>query len=358
MAAPRVLHLIATFGPGGAERQLSLLAPAMVAAGAEVAIAFHQGGANLDRLHGTGVTLRPVPQRRHHDPRIIGDLHALMRQWRPDLVQTWLLQMDVMGGLAARWAGVPHVLSERSSAALYTGGWKMGLRALLGRHARAIVANSRGGVDYWRSQGARGSLHVIANGLSPADHRPPADDLGLAEVPLIISAGRLSFEKNVPGLIAALAAALQRLPDHHAVVFGDGPERALAQQLIEATPVAARLHLGGFSDRLGYWLRRARVFVSASHLEGHPNAVIEAAAEGCPLVLSDIPAHREVVDDRAALFAAPGDASQLAERIVEAATHPAASQARARLAQAATAHLQVEQAAARYVALYRELLAS
>ena len=43
-------------------------------------------------------------------------------------------------------------------------------------------------------------------------------------------------------------------------------------------------------------MKRADVFVSVSHFEGHPNTVFEAAVVGCPLVLSEIPEHHEVLE--------------------------------------------------------------
>lgn len=352
----RVLHLIPTLGPGGAERQLAMLASAMRVEDLECHVAFAQGGANLARLEDADVALHRLSQRANHDPRLIGELHALIKRVQPQLVQTWLLQMDVMGGLAARWAGVPQVLSERSSAAMYGNGWKFALRAALGRHARAIVANSQGGLDYWRAQGARGRLQLIHNGLSPADDSRPADDLGLADVPLLIFAGRLSYEKNIPVLVDALATALRQLPSHHALLFGEGPLRAEVERRIEASGVGERFHLGGFSRELGFWLRRAQALVAVSSFEGHPNVVIEAAAAACPMVLSDIPAHREAIDASAALFAAADDVAGLASQIVATVSDRQAALARAERARAATADLAIDKAAARYLALYRELL--
>lgn len=353
---PRLLHLIPTLGAGGAERQLSLLAPAMAQRGVECHVAFSQGGVNLERLRRSSVALHPLPQRRHHDPRIAVDLWRLMRNIRPQLVQTWLLQMDVMGGLAAMAAGIPVLLSERSAAALYERGWKMALRAALGRRARAIVANSQGGIDYWRSQRARGPLHLVRNCISPAADTPPEDDLGLALQPLILFAGRLSHEKNIPALVDALALALRQLPSHHALLFGEGPLRDDAQARIEASGLAARMHLAGFSQHLGFWLRRAEVFVSASHFEGHPNVVIEAAAAGCPMVLSDIPAHREVVSDRAALYGSPERPADLAKHIVCTVTGREAAIQRAAEARAATADLTLDRAVERYLKIYNEVL--
>src|SRR6185436_12110902 len=85
----------------------------------------------------------------NHDPRLLVRLVRLLRRARPDVVQTWLTQMDVLGGLAARLVGRPWILSERASALAYPPGLKIRLRERIGRTADAIVSNSAGGDRYW-----------------------------------------------------------------------------------------------------------------------------------------------------------------------------------------------------------------
>lgn len=351
----RILHLIPSMSAGGAERQLALLAPALAAAGARVGVAYGAGGPNLSLLQRGAVDLLPLPARAHHDPRLLLDLTSLIRRWRPDVVQTWILQMDVLGGLAARWTGVPHVLSERCSAELYADDWKSRLRVRIGRRARAIVANSQGGLDYWRALGVRVPLHLVRNGVSPADGAPPPATFGVAGHPLLLAVGRLSEQKNVFVLVDALSRALVRLPGHQALVLGEGPLRGAIEAQVASGPVPGRIHLGGVSPSVGWWMERADAFVSASLYEGHPNVVIEAAAAGCPLVLSDIPAHREVVQPDAALFAPPHDPDALADRIVEAARDRAAAAGRAARARQGVADLTIEAAAGRYLGIYEGL---
>jgi glycosyltransferase involved in cell wall biosynthesis len=55
---------------------------------------------------------------------------------------------------------------------------------------------------------------------------------------------------------------------------------------------------------------------------------------GCPLVVSDIPAHREFLDERSALLVPPTDAAALARAIGDVLDHPAEARARAARAQA------------------------
>jgi glycosyltransferase involved in cell wall biosynthesis len=354
---PRVLHLIATLGTGGAERQVSLVLGGLKDLGLDAALCFHTAGSNLALLKESGVPLLRLPPRSNHDPRLLWDIAAVVQQYQPDIIQTWLPQMDVLGGLVARWKGVPHVLSERSSAAMYaSGGWKNRLRVAIGKGAQAIVANSEGGLDYWRAQGARGRLHVVPNALTPLSLEPaPLAQVGLEGRRLLVAAGRLSQEKNVPVLVHAMAAALAKLPEHHAVIFGDGPEREATLALIAATGLSGRLHMGGYSVNLSGWFRAAEVFISASLMEGHPNVVIEAAAAGCPLVLSDIPAHREFAVGGSALFAPATQAELLAEAMVQSVTHREAAMARASLARILTEPLSVESAAERHIEIYRSL---
>jgi len=354
----RVLHLIPSLGSGGAERQLSILAPAIDAMGLNIAVVFHSRGPNICALETAGVSQFVISIRSNYDLRLLIGVAAAVRDFRPDIIQTWLPQMDIIGGLVARRESIPHVLSERSSAAMYLSeGWKNRLRVAIGKRAQAIIANSEGGLDYWRAQGARGHLHVVRNALTPPSTEPaPVAELGLEGKRLLVAAGRLSHEKNVPILIRAMAAALAKLPDHHAVIFGEGPEREATIALIEATGQSGRLHLGGYATNLSGWLRAADVFISASLMEGHPNVVIEAAAAGCPLVLSDIPAHREFALGDSALFAPTHDAERLAEALIQSVCYRDEALARAERAQALTKPLSVQAAAQRHLEIYRSLL--
>jgi len=70
----------------------------------------------------------------------------------------------------------------------------------------------------------------------------------------------------------------------------------------------------GFVDNVADYLRAADIFVSASLTEGCPNAVMEAMACGLPVILSDIPPHREILsfNEKAGLLFTAGDTESLA----------------------------------------------
>jgi glycosyltransferase involved in cell wall biosynthesis len=353
-----VLHAIPSLVGGGAERQLSLLAPELCRLGVDTHVAYVRPGVNLAALRASRVHLHPIASSGNHDPRILFKLVQLIRESQPAIVQTWLPQMDILGGVAARLTRTPFVLSERSSEAAYRGGWKNRLRRLVGQYASVVVANSDGGVGYWRA-GAN-DRRVIRNGLALRAIRsatPAAPEtLGLpANARIILFAGRLTAEKNAATLLEALDPVLERHPDCAAVLFGEGPLRTALLAQIQTMRARDRVRLEAYTLEIWRWMRRASAFVSVSHFEGQPNTVLEAMASGCPLVVSDIDPHREILDDTMARFCNPRCARDIAHAIVEVLGESEIGAKRAALAGEVASGSSIESAARAYLSLYLEM---
>lgn len=358
----RILYLIPNLNGGGAERQLALLAPELSRMGVEVHVAFSGSGmnshANLELISASDVRLHRIPSRTNYDPAILLRILRVIRSVRPALIQTWLLQMDVFGGLAAILAGVPFVLSERSSALMYPMTWKNWLRTQVGRRAASIVANSQGGAAYWKPWATR--IAVIRNGLSvDLIGKASAADPAVLGFPnnarLILFAGRLSPEKNLDILVQALDKVLIAGPDCVALLFGDGELQPIIQSRLACAHARDRMRLLGYTNELWGWMRHASVFVSVSRFEGNPNTVLEAMAVGCPLVVSDIPQHREILDDSTALFCDPNSIADVAASVGKALSDPAAAQVRAEMARQRSVQWSVEETARQYLRLYETL---
>src|SRR5690349_10334164 len=114
-----VLHLIPNMGGGGAERELAHLAGALHRQGLNVHVGLIGEGPNYEHLARGGAVLHKIGAFSNYDPRLLLRIHRLMREVRPNVVQTWMTQMDVVGGAVARWRRVPWILSERASAIFY-----------------------------------------------------------------------------------------------------------------------------------------------------------------------------------------------------------------------------------------------
>lgn len=353
----RILHCITTLEGGGAERQLALLGPRHVAAGCDVHVALIRGGTHLDAITRGGVTVHQLPRRSPHDPLTALSIAKLIGDLQPDIVQTWLVMMDVWGGLAATARRVPWILSERNCIDAHPPGVKSMVRSWLGRHAAAIVANSQYGIEYW-SAGANGQLRgVIANAVDFDEVEATEPFAGVPpDVKLIVYAGRFSAEKNLETIVPAVVPILEERKDVRFAICGEGPLEPMVRALIAESGVGDQILMPGFVPDLGRWLRRADVLIFLSWFEGNPNVVVEAMAHGTPVVLSDIVAHRELVDARSAMLVDAASAAD-AERALRATLDdPAAARERAERARHSLDGRSLDFIAEQYLAVYRKIL--
>ena len=347
-------------GGGGAERQLTYLAAELQRRGEEVHVAVVSRGANWARLLATEATIHEMRASSPHDPRLVGQLVRIVRSVDPDVVQVWLRQMDILAGLIALVHRKPLVLTERSSAKAYPPALKHTLRNWIGWWASAIVSNSEEGNRYWNRL-VRGDTprYVIPNAI-PVEEialTPPAPDLPNQEGrKLVLFAGRLEAEKNIETLLEALDLTLMD-DDVHVVFCGEGSRRQLIDDWIDRHGFQTRAALIGYVPTLWSIMKRASVLVSPSVFEGNPNVVLEAMACRCPLVVSDIPAHRAILNESAAILVEPNSATGLAAAIRGVLRDAAAARQRADAALARVRHFSPDLIAQRYLDVYRGVVA-
>ncbi len=352
----RILHCIPTLDIGGAETQLRLLATRQARQGLDVAIFGRIVDADVAALRAQGVSCFPITAHGNHNPAIPIGLLRVVRQWRPTIIQTWLTQMDILGGMIARTFGIPWIVAERSSPMNYAPSAKNRLRQYLGRRA-VVVANAPHGLDVWPDHD---HSRVIGNGI---DFSVLASGTGnvLREQPpfvghtSLVSVSRLVPEKNVDTLISAVAIAQRVVPDLHLVIVGDGPEKARLEDLVRSRGLGAAVSFAGYRAPAMEWIRAADIFVSASLYEGHPNAVTEAAALGVPTILSDIPMHTSLMGD-GARYAGTRNAEAFAGHIVTLARDEAARAILVERSGRMVGRFDIDAIATEYAALYAEMV--
>lgn len=340
----RVLLCIPTLWGGGAERHAAFLAAGLDRNGWEVTLATLSSGPSAALLEGTGVRVVVLPNRGPYDPRILSGLVSLIRRVRPAVVQSWMPMMNIVAGIAAGMARAPFAGGELSCGHVSLRGWRTRLEtAVLARSAQAVVANSQGGASWVRERLgmrlpiARVHSALPLEALRAAEPRARSLD-GIAEdAELLLFVGRFEVEKNLPVLFDALARVVAARPGAVAVACGEGPERPAWQAWVRERGLESRILVPGFVNDVWARMKSADVLIFPSLFEGHPTVVAEAMACGCPLVVSDIPAHREFLDERLALLVSPHDPAALATAVTRALDdRPAA------LARAARAHAESE----------------
>jgi glycosyltransferase involved in cell wall biosynthesis len=132
--------------------------------------------------------------------------------------------------------------------------------------------------------------------------------------------GRLSREKGFDLLLEAMARVREQFPDADLLIAGAGPEEAALKAQCRKLGLEHAVRLAGHLQRPSIYFPGASAFVLASRHEGLPNALLEAAAAGLPIVAS--PASGGIVDllrgQPGAWLAARIDAGALADSILAA----------------------------------------
>ena len=118
----------------------------------------------------------------------------------------------------------------------------------------------------------------------PVDHNWFND----SQIPIIITAGRLHFEKGYDILINAFAEVRKKLYCR-LVILGDGPEREKLVTQAKMLNVWDDMYLPGRVDNPWKYFKRSNVFVLTSRWEGWPSALMEAMACGLPVISGDCP---------------------------------------------------------------------
>lgn len=262
--------------------------------------------------------------------RTIAHLRDLLRQQRPDIVQSMFVDSTFLGVTAAWLAGVPAILCARRNAGYWKRWYHRAALRIIDRMATSWQVNARVIAEMLQKQESvpKNAIEIVPNWIdlqgfhpaSPAERQEARRRLGLgAEDYIGVCVANYSPVKNLGVLVSAAARLRTRMPQLRLLLVGDGPERDRLQQEIAANRIGDRVRLEGTSDQISVYLAAADCGILPSRSEGCSNAVLEYMASGLPTLLSDIPANRCLADQ--ALFPV-GDAEALADRLAELAEAP------------------------------------
>ena len=304
----RVLHVITGLGVGGAEHQLRLLLKRLPHE-CEV-VALTNPGPVADAIRADGTPVHVLDMRANRDLSAVPRLARLIRAGCFDVVHTHLYRACVYGRIAARLAGVPHVVATEHSLGdgLIEGRpTSRAVRSLYlatERLGQTTIAVSDAVAQRLRAWGVRRDrIQVVPNGIDAAELRYDPElraaaraRLGIAQTARVVGAiGRLVPTKRVDQLVRAMTV----VPDATLLVVGDGPERGALENLVGELGLGDRVVFAGATPYPREMLCAMDVFAAPSTQETFGMAVLEALATGLPAVYVTCPPLEELSPDAA-----------------------------------------------------------
>ena len=196
-------------------------------------------------------------------------------------------------------------------------------RRWVSKNAKAVVANSPSLAELAQASDAV-SVTVIPNGVDTQYYRPSGNNIGVKGAPLrLLLVGRFHRQKLIPETIQWLAQAKSQGIEFLVTIVGDGPERDAVEATIEDVDMIKFICLKGWlgKDELIKQYQQADCYLNLSSYEGMPNTVLEAMACALPVIASDIPPHRRLVEHQVTGYLVDLDRPEsLIDQLTELAT--------------------------------------
>jgi glycosyltransferase involved in cell wall biosynthesis len=267
----------------------------------------------------------------------------IYRKHRPLLVHHFTVKPVMYGSLAAKLVGVRGIVNSITGLGyiFLRPGWQgAALRALVmplyrlaikHKNVRVIFEN-RDDEKYFLTQHLvlQEQVNLIEGVGVNVEHYQPEPEQG--ETSLVVMPARILWDKGVGVLVEAariikekgeqppMRIALVGLPDE------GNPASIDVSQLQEWVADGVVEHWG-FQGNMAEVYRQAHIVCLPSLREGLPTVLIEAAAAGRPIVASDVPGCRAVVEDgKNGLLVPPGDPEKLAQALLYLASNPSVRQ--------------------------------
>lgn len=212
---------------------------------------------------------------------------AYVQAEQVDVLQAHLTNAHELAGLVGQLTG---------RAVLYTNHGRrlnsedLEVHRLTGTHFAVVCKYTQ--MHAWGLGIAPSQVHLIPNGVDPGiftDRRERAGPLrarfGIPpDAPVVGFVGRLSIEKGPETCLRSILLARQAVPSLHIVMVGTGPMEPNVKAFIRNFQMEGYAHLAGLQQDMPSVMSEFDLFVSSSHSEAMPLAMMEAMASGLPVV--------------------------------------------------------------------------
>lgn len=342
MASIKVLHV--TQATGGIETILLMLFRNFDRSAFEFHLACPPGTSLEASARASGITVHGIPMVRHPDPLrdslALMRLIRLLRKERYAIVHGHSAKGGYLARLAARRAGgsktvySPQAFSflSQRGIARYVFRWMERLAIpwtdIVAASSESERARAIGDVGFPSNK-----VVVIPNSIDfddiPNGGRTTTSG-NEPKTPLVLTIGRLSYQKNCEMFVRVAARVAQQRPDVRFAILGAGfagPLERKVRRLVADAELDSRLEILPWTSKTEALeaMSRASVFVLTSRFEGMPNTLLEALMLKTPAVVTDVDGSRDVLRGGGGYVVGLDDDEAMAKQIVALISDPKAA---------------------------------
>ncbi|OBP15335.1 hypothetical protein A5320_08200 [Rheinheimera sp. SA_1] len=333
-SAHKICHIITDLDVGGAEFMLKRLLEQQIDERNSILVISLTGIGKIgEQLIAQGFSVYALDMKgKLAFPAAFWNLSRLLRQFKPDLVQTWMYHADLLGGLAAYYCGIRHIV------------WGIHCSKLpIGRPLTKLVMQCCARLSAWLpakivcvAEAARQNhieygyvdhkMVIIPNGFSAAtlqktisQPKPILSAHGITMSMFVVGCvGRFHPDKGQDILVQTIKLVSQKVPHVKFVLAGRGCDKHNVElmELIASCGVVEQMVLLGERDDVPYLLPEFDLFCMPSRSEAFPVALGEAMLAGLPCVATNV-GDSKALGGPDTVFVEACDVNALANAIVE-----------------------------------------
>ncbi|WP_447964963.1 glycosyltransferase [Nitrospira sp. Ecomares 2.1] len=325
----KVAHVVLSLQPGGLERLVcTLVCSPILSTLPTIVLCLDEPGVLAPMVENAGCRIVVVKRRPGLDLGLIGRLVKVLKREGVTVVHTHSLDPMLYAGWAAWWMSVAVRIHTQHDIWLRTYNWKDRLKFRVGSlFFHKIVGVSQ---DTTRAFGEYGISSpqglTILNGIEEKKFSNPHNGKNMAfrEAPdfqnqrewVVGTVARLSPEKGIHHLLHAYSVLQARGIALRLILVGDGPQRGELEALAEGLGISSSVEFMGYQENVEIFLSTFDFFVLPSLTEGIPLSLLEAMANGLPVVATNVGGIPEIiVHQESGLLIPPGNPEDIAQAL-------------------------------------------
>ncbi len=295
----KVLHFITGLQVGGAEKMLLRTIPKLE--GEHIVCSIIPKAPIGELLEKKGILVEYLNITSFFHIARLWKLVRLIKQERPDMLVTYLLHADILGRVIGRLTGIPIIIcslrcAHQDKKILV---WLDRITSGLADYYIAVSeAVAQWAINILKVNPKH--ISVITNGIDISEVENThisQDNVNKKYVGTVISyIGRLDPQKGITYLLKSIVLLRQSYHKPFTIlIIGDGPLKAEVEQIISDEKIGDIVKILGFQKNVAHFLAISDIIVSPTLFEGLSNSLMEAMAAGKPVITTDIPENRTLI---------------------------------------------------------------